>query len=225
MAEHELYSIRRNREVIFLEALNELGSIKQFKTPYTLVRQSAILRFLLIDGQKYYLEINKPYRLNLGAKISSNSLYNTSISSDTPIGSRYEILLHEINHQGEFFKIPNFLKLPAMKIDSLYLKKHINDEHIKYEYTVQDIIKLVANAHGGVHSEGWEDIHPELMTNSHSPFNINSNSKLHDIMKSISNFVLVSLRPLRVCTINNVRNTRAIGAEVSQTVFRKTDES
>ena len=54
---HNLYSIQRNREVIFLESLRELQNRKGKKSPYYLVRQGAILRFLLVEGEKFYEKI------------------------------------------------------------------------------------------------------------------------------------------------------------------------
>jgi hypothetical protein len=50
-----LYHLDRNREVIFIETYKELigWSTSIWKTPYSIVRKAALLRFLIIDGSKF----------------------------------------------------------------------------------------------------------------------------------------------------------------------------
>lgn len=220
----QLHSIRRNRELIFIETIRELNSRKNIRTPYNLARQSAMLRFLVIDGSKFFNEINKPFKLKLGSKISTDRNYGNSMSSGDVGGSAFEILLHKVNENGEFFTIPNFLKLPAIRIQDKKLKEYLDKNHIAEEYSIHDIIKLVANAHGGVHVEAWENIHPHLMTDATSPFNINSNSKLHDIIQYTSDFILKALDPLGETVFNNITNRQPTAVEATTTVYVKDKE-
>ena len=117
--------------------------------------------------------------------------------------------------EGYFQNMDNLLKLPVLKVVNPVLKKYLTKEHIKEEYTLRTLIKLVANAHGGVHIEEWKNVPVDLMTDSNSPYNINSNSKLYDLMNNITELVLLALKPLIQAVSNNFKSTRPVGREVS----------
>jgi hypothetical protein len=220
------YSIRRNRQVIFIETLRELIERKKIRTPYNLVRQSAILRFLLIDGSNFYNEINKSFKLKLGVGIKKEFSLASGISSSNFGGGSFQIYIYKVDYSENIIKIPAFLKLPAFTIQDNTLKNYIDANHIKEEYCIQDIIKLLANAHGGVHFETWENIDYSLMVEPNSPFNINTNSRLYDIIEYTTDYVLAVLEPLAIQVQANVYRTKPISIEISQTfqVKNKTDE-
>lgn len=211
------YSIQRNRQVIFIETLRELIQRKKIRTPYNLVRQSAILRFLLIDGSKFYNEINKSFKLKLGSGIKKELRQASSISSTNFGGGSFQIFFYKVDENESMVNIPTFLKLLAIKIQDQTLKNYIQANHIKEEYSIQEIIKLLANAHGGVHFETWENIHFSLMVEPSSPFNINTNSKLYDIIENVADFILTALEPLASLIQGTVSRTKPISFEFSET--------
>ena len=209
------YSIQRNRQVIFMESLIELIVRQKLRTPYNLVRQSAILRLLLIDGGKLYSEINRPFKFKLGAKISSGTNSGNSISSADTNRSAFEMYFHKTSKNGEFIGLESFLSLPAIRTNNQDIKKYCDINHIKENYSIREIIKLVANAHGGVHFEKWNNIPPQLMTDPISPFNINDNSKLHDIVLYVSIFVAEALKPLADHVYIELKRTKPTSVEAT----------
>jgi len=216
-----LYSIERNRELIFIESLLELQNRKNIISPYNLIRQSAILRFLLIDGDAFYTVINKKYKLKIATTINNDLLSTTSISSVDNDNRSFIISKYKYDSQGKLMTIKQFLDLPIIKINNLELRKYADNKHIKIEYNINSLIKLVANAHGGVHIEKWTNIPVDLMTDNSSPFNINNNSKLHLILNNIADITILLLKPLFDQVKLNLMNTKSIGAEGSQVFYLK----
>lgn len=226
-----LYSSSRNKESIFLDAVTELRQrlYSGQKTPYNMVRKSAILRLLVIDGTRFYQDINKKYKLDLIIKLESQDFTGHSLSSADPSHSNYTIKLFNISNNGEEINIVNFLKLPIIRIDNSQLTDFIKKQQtessknkkenslLKTEYDISSIIKLIANGLGGVHFSSWNNnqIPRQLMTDDSSPFNLNSNSKLHSIIDNLSIITLEMLAPLINVVENNLQSTAPISTEVS----------
>ena len=209
-----LYSLRRNREVIFIETLRELSMRRNWRNPYNLVRRAALLRFLLLEGNRYYDEINKNYHLSIEYEISSSSTRSDAASSNDKNACILVMGKYKFNPEGDSLSISQFLKLPVLKIHNPSLLQHVNEKKkISTTYSVGSLIKLIANGHGGVHIENWENVSGDLMTDHASPFNINENSMLHELIEDISTIVLQSLTPLADAVWSNINTTRPISWE------------
>jgi len=209
------YDLRTNRERIFIEMINELNwYVKNGnKNPYSLTRKAAILRLLLIDNGGLFVSIAKPYRMKLKVKLKFTTAEAHSLSNRENPRSKYMLFKYLISEDGDEITLKTFLTSTALWIDDPYIKEHIDGKHVLEKYCIRNIIKLVANAHGGVHMERWENIPSFILTNSHSPFNINSNSKLHDIIDYTSEITLHALLLLRTNVTENLRNTKPISIE------------
>ena len=210
----ELFSINRNREYIFVETIKELRNrLKRIdREPYNLVRISSILRLLFVDGSKYYSVINLNYRLKLGSKLLCS--HNHSGGLSTMFGERDQIsyLKFGVKDKGDFFKISDFLNTKVIEIDIPTLLENSQSKHIKSEYNVRELIKVFANAHGGVHLENWsKDFHNFISVHPTSPVNINANSDFYSIIKNISAILLSMIEPLEEQVILNLQKTDPIG--------------
>lgn len=211
-----LYSISRNRELIFMETLKELESRVHFqqKSPYNLVRKSALLRLLVVDGEKMYNTINRDYQIKLKTYLKSYTAVSHGLATFEPANSSFAIIEYRIEKTGEEFSIPKFLDLPVVMINNPQLKEYLDYDHVEESYNVQGIIKLVANAHGGVHIKKWGGaISSYIATGADSPFNINQNSVLHELIDNTSRILLNMLEPLRKEVHENLKKTKPIAYE------------
>lgn len=216
-----LYSIRRNRELIFMETLKDLENRLYFqqKSPYNLVRKSALLRLLVIDGEKFYNTINREYKIKLETPIKSYTRSSHGLATFEPASSSFITAEYRIEKEGELFSIPKYLALPIVMINNPHIKEYLDNDHIKETYSVSGIIKLVANAHGGVHFKKWgEEVSSYIATDADSPFNINQNSVLHEVIDNTINVILNMLNPLREAVHENLKKTKPIVYESSVTV-------
>jgi hypothetical protein len=217
----KLYSISRNREYIFLEILNELKSrIKESKNEaYNLVRIGAILRLLFVDGSKYYNVINSRYKLKLGAKLLCSVNDVSGLSTLYDKNDHTQFLIFGVKKDGDYYNISNFLKLKVVYLNIPTLLDEKKSSHIKMEYNVNELIKLFANAHGGVHLENWkDDIHNFLSSHPLSPYNINENSDFYLIIKNISLVLLKMVESLEKEVKRNLQETLPIA-------YQKTDQN
>lgn len=211
-----LYDLTRNRELIFIESFKELYLRVNSKSrdPYNLIRKSAILRFLIIDGGKFYISINRPYRIKIKMFLKGGFLQGHSLSSISNQNSYFTRFTYTFDESCKEIDISEFLKLPVIRINSPQLKRHIGKKLIREEYNVNQIIKLIANGHGGVHIEEWgNDIPGYILTDNTSPFNINTNSKLHDTIDNISELIIKTLEPLSKLVIDNLKTINGIAWE------------
>ena len=216
----KLYSIKRNREVIFIESIKELNHRIKSKnnSAYNLVRKGAILRLLIIDGSKLYNTINHDYSLKLVKKLTCSPNQGHSLSTFEDPNSGFRTIKYFVDKNGENYSIPKFLKLPAIQINNPQLKEYLDKNHVFEEYDISKIIKLIANAHGGVHFENWGDeISSFIATDASSPFNLNTNSKLHEIIDNISEIILDYLDPLGKKVYYNLKSTKPLAHEFTQT--------
>lgn len=211
----ELFTVDRNREVIFLETLKELNfRVKSNdRSSYNLVRKSALLRLLVIDGSKFYTVINKRYRRKIVLKLTYSYHQGSSLSTFNDPNSGFITYRYFNDENGEECDLPKFLKLPAIKINNPQLKSYLHINKIAEEYSIAELIQLIANAHGGVHFENWDNVSDFMATNSSSPFNINSNSKTHDLIDNASEIIYAMLKPLEEIVFENILKTKPVAVE------------
>lgn len=212
-----LYDIARNREVIFVETMNELNSrVKLIDiSPYNLVRKSALLRLLVIDGSRFYNVINRIYRQKISIKLTYSPHQGHSLSTFDDPNSGFITYIYFHDENGEECDLSKFLKLPAIKINNPQLKDYLKENRIAEEYSIEELIKLIANAHGGVHFENWDNVSGFMETNSSSPFNINSNSKMHDLIDNAAGIIYKMLEPLYKIVCENIKTTEPIAHEAT----------
>lgn len=196
---HKLYSLERNRDYIFIKSIEELQARVNSKTkdPYNLVRISALLRLLFIDGSKFYNIVNSSYKLKLGTRLMCSFQDYGGISTifQETDHIKYMILIEDEN--GDFFTIDKVLSLKIIDIKIPTLEQYLSSQNLKMEYDINGMIKLFANAHGGVHIDKMEEkMHNFLFAHSGSPFNLNSNSDFYNVMFNVSSILLKAIAPL-----------------------------
>ncbi len=226
MTSIELFSIERNRELIFIETLKELNLRVKSKdqSPYNIIRKSALLRLLVIDGSKFYTVINRGYQKKIALKLLVSFHQGHSLSTFDDPDSGFVTHTYSENENGEDFTLPNFLKLPAIKINNPQLKEYLHQNRIAEEYSIAELIQLIANAHGGVHFENWDSVSGFIATDSSSPFNINSNSKMHNLIDNASEIIYRMLEPLKELVFENLHKTSPIAQEVTKYVTLGNEE-
>lgn len=191
------YDLIINREKIYIDTLNELKSRIGKRTPYDLVRKGAILRFLLIDGSSFYRIINKYFKLKIKFDISKSVLTGGKFSLTSHSTLSYSIYTFSFENKNKKYNIDDFLNFPVIETNDSSLKKFLKNNHISDNYTVKTLIKLIANAHGGVHIENWNDFDlKKIFFEETSPLNINPNSVMNNIIDNISLTLIKILAPL-----------------------------
>ncbi|MEO9257077.1 MAG: hypothetical protein ABI207_01770 [Crocinitomicaceae bacterium] len=218
----ELFSIDRNRELIFIETMKELNyRVKsKDKSPYNIIRKSALLRLLVIDGSKFYTVINKKYNLKIDLNLTFNFHQGHSLSTFDDPNSGFVTHKYFDDENGEKCTIPKFLKLPAIKTNNPQLKNYLNHENrIAEEYSNAELIQLIANAHGGVHIANWDIVSDFIASDSSSPFNINQNSKMHDLIDNIAEIIFTMLEPLSKMVFENIQKTPPVAYETESVVI------
>ena len=210
-----LFSIDRNREVIFVETMKELNlRVKSNdRSSYNLVRKSALLRLLVIDGSKFYTVINRTYQQKTSLKLTVSFHQGHSLSTFDDPNSGFVTHTYFDNENGEECALPSFLKLAAIKINNPQLKEYLHQNRIAEEYSIAELIQLIANAHGGVHFANWDNVTGFIATDSSSPFNINPNSKMHDLIDNAAEIIYKMLEPLGKMVFENLRTTLPIAQE------------
>jgi hypothetical protein len=124
-----------NKEELFLNVLEELKERLTKGTPYDLTRSSALLRQLMVDGSaSLYSAINRKYKETVCFEVKKWEITTASIGK-----IQMQTVLPSNSCETEKINLDDFLKRRC-----LYYNEHT--------YTVKDIIKIVANIKGGVHS-------------------------------------------------------------------------
>lgn len=198
LSHYSAYSLNHNRELIFIDCLKELESRIEEKNPYALVRKASILRLILLTDGGYYLKVNN-YNLKFKFKYKTEPytiIINNAEQNEKKIFTTYKLSFDE---ETEELPIDKFLNQTVMVNKNPSYVEFLKLSHIDEEYTVLKIINLIANAHGGVHIEKtWKDIVDghKIFADETSPFNINFNSRLHDIIDDISTICIKAMKPL-----------------------------
>ncbi|WP_034042241.1 hypothetical protein [Wocania ichthyoenteri] len=196
---HAVFSLKYNREIIFIKSLQDLVDLRGINEPHCLVRKGSILRFLLLTDGGYYNIINKEYHQKIKFKFDSklNETKKTNLVNDKSFV--FSITNLNFNKATTGIPIDSFLKQVVMSNADKSYDEFLNLAHIEKEYTVKKIIDLIANGHGGVHIEkSWSkklNI-SDVFSDETSPLNISFNSKLHNIVDDISLICIEAMLPI-----------------------------
>lgn len=224
----ELYNLRINREMIFAEFVKELTYrvFIESSTPYNLVRKGAILRSFLVERHRLIDLVNRNYRFKFKTNVKATRLKSDGLGTANPARDMFWVTSYENHTDGDEISIKKLLALPVLELDNQRLNQFLDVDYIEQKYSYRDIIKLVANAHGGVHFNGWENdkVCSLLQTDEGSPFNINSNSKLHNIINDCSILTLKMVQPLVDAVNENIRSPKPLAVSVSMIVEAKSRE-
>jgi hypothetical protein len=189
------YTLDANREIILIECRADIQSLCRLPpTPYNLVRIASLLRFLFISeggfvnllNKKFKYKLRKPLKPVYSTEHGLSSIYKTH-------GQATYLSKFVFSKENPTLKINELLNTVVLSSDHPYLKSFLEKRHIESSYTLQSLIKLISNGHGGSHIEmNWENIPIHIACDTLSPFNINPQSILNDIIRH-SAFALLYL--------------------------------
>jgi hypothetical protein len=124
-----------DNEELFLNILGELKERLKKGTAYDLIRASAILRQLMVDGSSsLHVAINRNYKEKVRFEVKK---WEPTTASKGKL--QMQTVLPSNSCETEKINLDDFLKRKC-----LYYNEHT--------YTVKNIIQIVANIKGGVHS-------------------------------------------------------------------------
>lgn len=192
------YNSQISREIFFLDCINDLAKCYESNNSYHLIRSSVLLRMLIIDDG--IGKISKNYRVKMSFAVNSKDLDGNPLSTrnlqDLP------------NKMMQFSKtVPTYYKLDLigapiqqLKLDKFRKKICISIKTVDnaINFSVDNIIKLVANNHGAAHLESsfeaseFESFH----WNDFNPLSLTNNSQYIKRLKEIIYIMIEGLKPL-----------------------------
>lgn len=124
---------------LLLETLRDIEQKIAGHSSYDLIRLSALLRHLLLDGRPLIDQVNGNYRLQLRFKVLDLKVAGPVAEEIGPP----EVHIHALSPDG----------LDSREVTSSQLLKSIVIESGSVQITAREIIRTVAHVLGGVHSE------------------------------------------------------------------------
>ena len=199
-------SSRVSREIFLLDALNDLINISINKHPYHIQRASILLRMLMTDKDDYIKSFYEPYDIDFNSLIficTAKELTGSPFSN-TDMRERLKAKFSGERHGTGSYKYLDLLsdKNSSMSFDSFKDKicVQINSSHDDYNFSVKNIIHLLANKHGGGHLEFTYDSNSEeaFFFGEFNPFSITSKSIYLQVLTQIIEIITKSIEPLGV---------------------------
>lgn len=155
-------SSRISQEIFFIDCINDLKHCAKSAISYNLIRASVLLRMLLLGKGCGLNTINENYNFNILFKANENELAGTSLIETKKINEVIEIK----NTLSEF-------KTKLVQCQTLKLNCNPSKEYTlvgfgekiclkmlgnkEYNFSVSNIIKIVANKNGAAHLESTFD--------------------------------------------------------------------
>jgi hypothetical protein len=126
---------------LFLATLNELENYLAVGDDYSMLRASALLRQMLMDGSPLIHQVNRVYRLQISFPVCGFKYRETALSMApdfySAIGGIHSS--GSLSHQMQFSRTDDFLNTKVVKLGAELL-------------SVGDLISISANVLGGVHA-------------------------------------------------------------------------
>lgn len=165
-------------EALFIRTVGDLSSASQSHDWYTLLKSSASLRLLLLDGLLH--KANQRHTMILQFRVAA---------PEPPPPVEFDRLWHAVSPQG----------LPTQNVASISLDKFL--KHRVFEsktgaITIKDVIRAAANADGGVHFDAPRQPQEELMLALDSGSMRMGQTASRHLLKNICAVVVESTMPL-----------------------------
>lgn len=123
-------------EMHFLQTLNELASRAYSNLDYDLKKSFGLVRSLIIDSPSLIDIANQKHKLKIKFEVAKNESNTINVDPQHEFKSPYP----NSNMDNLIISRDKFLMLEVVKIDN-------------YNYSIKDIIHIIANTMGGVHYE------------------------------------------------------------------------
>lgn len=188
-----------SRNIFFIDLCNDLNNLSQKQSTYNLIRSSLILRLLLIDKDNILLDFSKTNNVEIEL-YANDTLLNGSPFSNKEIRGILKVL-ENLRSGTNHYKYFDFNHLPLKKYNIEEFKDIICitfESSPKYCFSVDNVIRLISNKHGGSHLEtsfdstDIESFHFDRF----NPFSMSNNNYFLEIIEIVSKIILKSLNPL-----------------------------
>ncbi|HTE49662.1 MAG TPA: hypothetical protein VK698_02230 [Kofleriaceae bacterium] len=174
---------------LFLETCLDLEARLNEAKPYSLIRASALLRQLLLDGTPLIHRANRQFRLKL--KFSVRSLLTMPDGLPQPA---IQFLGDALDGGLDMGRVPGF-EIKSISFDQ-FIAHHVMQIN-ENRYSIGDVIGFLANVWGGVHlNEPRSPADTHLVTVD-SSIVFASRTPLMTIIHAIGQVTLRTIQPLR----------------------------
>jgi len=196
---------RISREIFFLDCLNDLNQCANSGHIYNIIRSSVLIRMLLLDNG--IETIRKNYSGTITFEANSSVLNGSALSNTQIRKNKPQELIRNFTTTSSFSKI-ELLQKPFKNYDQ---KEFINKVCISIKnetnlnFSIQNIINLIANKHGAAHLEASFDS-SELEAFHFNDFNPLSLKKDNQFIKCLRNIIIVTLNSLKLLSKEIERN-------------------
>lgn len=218
---------RISHEIFFIDCLNDLSFCQNSKISYHLIRSFGILRMLLLDGG--LKTISKNYDLDIQFLANQEQILGSPLTNKETI--HIKDLLKDSHILGS--KI-NGLYLSHEPLQSYSLEEFVEKICLKierdktYNFSVKNIIRIIANKHGVAHLESTFDSSTidSFHMGNFSPFSMKNDNFFLEKIKEIAIITIASLLPLCNEIIKNIvkYNNENIQVEDSSFAYIITNE-
>lgn len=188
---------RISHEIFFIDCINDLIFCLNSKISYHLIRSSGILRMLLLDGGLN--TISKNYNLQIQFLANQEQILGSPLTGKETV--EIKNLLKNSHRLGSNI---NALYLTYEPLQSYSLEKFIEKICLKierdktYNFSVENIIKIIANKHGAAHLESTFDSSTvdSFHMGNFSPFSMKYDNFFLEKIKEIIIISITALLPL-----------------------------
>ena len=190
-------SSKVSREIFFIDCINDLNYCANSNLSYDLIRSSVLLRMLLLDGG---LEtISNEYNLSISLKANENEIQGI------PFTKKEVRKIKEITSDNQIFVGPiKTIQLMHSPLKTYPLENFANKICLKiigvkeYNFSVSNIIEILANKHGAAHLESTFDSSTldSFHLGDYSPFSITDGNFFLKKIKEIISILIEAIYPL-----------------------------
>jgi len=173
-------------ESLFVATVEELKARLRANSPYSLLKASANIRLLLIDGSPLLHQANKRLALKLSFKVAVNEPAPDSMGMKGGIvvlNDAVDPTIPPFDQYSQDLKLDPFLAVRVAWING-------------HAYTIKDVILLVANVMGGVHAREPKGQTQEALMGLDAMWGFGQNSQTLHQLGVIGRLVVAGLEPL-----------------------------
>lgn len=178
-----------DHEKLLIDTIDDLKARLDKGDQYNLIRASALIRQILIDGGNLLSLVNKNYKLDIRFRTQKNKpkFQNKGIIDgieyETVIGVTFLNPKHNDEEYIDNIKLDKFLEYPVIFFEGQH-------------FTVLQITKQCAHIYGGVHAGKMKDDEEIKLDLANKTLSHGEVSCAVDAMKDIISITISALKPL-----------------------------
>ena len=184
---------------LFLETLRDLQSKVAAGDDYSMLRASALLRQLLLDGTPLIHRVNRDIHVKIRFPVCGRA-YREAVLNHKPIFYSALSGIHTsgaLSHSCEMISLDAFLGTVVLVLSGQIL-------------TVHDLISISANVLGGVHKGDPEDVKAQAVSAFSQHFRVAGGSLTAAQLKPVVLVAIDGLQPLAAALTKGQAPPRAV---------------